>query len=83
MNATASGRRCGRAGCEGVLEKAEGATSEPDLWLRLHEDGTWWMSLVAPMTEFGERAGTRWYRCDACSVVILSVVGGPHGYPDV
>jgi hypothetical protein len=55
----------------------------PDLWLRLHKDGAWWTSLVAPMAEFGERLGAHWCRCAKCSVAVLSVAGGPHGYPDV
>ena len=79
METASTGRRCSIAGCAGRIGPFSGdALPAPKLWLRLHDDGQWWVSRVKPMPEFGERNGTRWYRCDVCEATILSVVGGPH-----
>lgn len=66
--------RCGTLLCPGPVVPVAAPPPEPDVWIRVHANGSWWCSDIGPMAP-QEHAGTAGYWCSGCGKALRAVDG--------
>ena len=65
---------CGMGGCGGVVVAMPTPPPTPDVWVRVHSNGSWWRSTVPPMAP-NEHPGVLGHRCPECGKSFRTVDG--------